>query len=205
MNRAIVIHPVLLYNDFTHFVDLGPALERALRTTELFFEQFGIYVYLASPKTPRLDHTIDLAAANPWQQVYDQVVRPNLLGADPGHFLLTFLRGWADPYYMGWGGAQLAVMGDWAIDKFLSLGSPEAVWDDNYATAVLCHEIGHTFGLGHAFDDPNNIMAYQWRYFPNLFLTADQRAQIHSRLEAMSAGAAFDPEGCALHHDEEAG
>lgn len=187
---ALTVHPVLLEDDYAGHVELQQPLYRALRVASDFFEQFGIYVHVAALKVPRLDHAIELTAENPWGQAWQAVIGGNLLGLPEGdrdeHRFLCLLRGWHDPYWIGWGGPGLAVVGDWAIERLLSMGTPEALWDDYHTAALVCHELGHVMGLGHNFDSDTDVMSYHWDRFPNSTL---------SQRPGAAGGAA---EGCAL-------
>lgn len=184
---ATIVHPVIL--NYAESGDLVTPLRRALTVCADWWESMaGLYVLPANVKmVPGPVPAIDLRSPNPWEDVRQHVLGRNLLGLPPddaaAHCYLVLLRGWRDAYWIGWGGSQLAVVGDWAIDALLSSGTPEAIVDDYRADGVICHEAGHVLGMSHDFDTPANIMAYDWPLFPGVTLSPK------SRQEALTAGA----------------
>lgn len=166
-----IVHPVILFDQFASYHDYAPALDRAVRQAETWWEQQGQYVHFATVKVLGPDHAINLSLGNPWGQAWDALINQNLLGlpsADVGaHKFLVLLRGWDHAQYVGWGGGQLAVVGDYCLKYLASVGGPDAIVDDNLAVGVMCHEVGHTLGYDHT---NTGIMSLGWSQYPNVLL-----------------------------------
>lgn len=170
-----VIHPVLLTPSIEDVQRYREPLERLLRRSELWWESYGVYLYHAGIKA-LWGHQMDLMRENPWHETRQRMAQE---GYPEGHGFLVFLRGWNDPRWAGWGGPGLAVVGDWALSVLASLGSPEALVDDDFAGKLVLHETGHVLGLGHNFKEPTgcDVMDYGWCGFNS---TLEQRLSMES-------------------------
>lgn len=102
--------------------------------------------------------------ANPWPDIYAYLY-PYL---QPDERALAILVDWQESIANGWGGSPLALVGQYAASRLLTVGTIEAVVDDWHAMGLLAHEIGHVMGFGHS--DPSvqlDIMNVGLYNYPN--------------------------------------
>lgn len=159
-----VVHPIVLGQALSDLTPIREPLERVLRRCELWWESKGVYLLHGSVLT-LAGHDIDTSLENPWQQTRARITQERL---PAGHLSLVFLHGWDDYRWAGWGGPPMAVVGEWAMRLLASVGSPDAIWDDEYTGFLVMHEIGHALGLPHDFSDPNYLMSYGYRGFDSI-------------------------------------
>lgn len=163
-----IVHPTVIVSDPLTFSApaLEPPLMKALYSAMQWWEMYGLWVYYAPLKLVWLTESgrepIDLTMNNPWGKVYQNVIGDTGLGVPPHHKHLVFLQGWDNQSYLGWGGDPLALVGEYVLRAFLSMGAPEAIMDDVLARNVVLHETGHVLGLSHDAPGTGGIMHDWW-------------------------------------------
>ena len=184
----IRIHPLVLSID--GLATLPAAADALFANCDLWWESKGVIVDHSPLKSYQFD--VISSEENPWYRV------KNWLGSHgfsmtSEDVYLVFLSGWNHPAYGGWGGKPLAVVGDTTLRFLYSVGSPEALVDDTLAGYIVCHEIGHTFGLPHDFNTQNSVMGYGWPSGYNFIL-----GDLWDRLDAYRAAPISTPDACVL-------
>ena len=137
----------------------GPTLSRLLDRCELWWDSKGVFLQHRPP------HAFEYAV-NPFEDIpWDRVLawlNDQEMPTDGSILYLAVLDGWDHPTYAGWGGIPLVVVGEWFLRVIESVGTPEAIVDDDLGGFLCCHEIGHAMGLPHDFETPDSAMGYGW-------------------------------------------
>ena len=98
---------------------------------------------------------------NPYSMIYNFLI-PDL-GTNPDARALVIRTDWVEPANYGWGGIPIAIVGKYAADRLLTMGTPDAIVDDWHTQGLAAHEIGHALGYGHEY---GSIM-WEWWTYPN--------------------------------------
>ena len=133
-----------------------PHLGNLLHYCDLWWQMYGIDIDYSSVivREARLNTAND----EPYNEVLNWwLYQPEY---DVAKTCVVFLKNWDSQKYIGWGGRPLAVVGDYALNRVLSSGSPDAITDDWTAGQLILHEEGHALGLPHDFSDDHLIMSY---------------------------------------------
>lgn len=154
-----------------------PALKEALGLVNLFWSAYGYPLEITEPEVYHIEG-IDLTSSNPWYDVYNAVQGLYT----PPEKVLVILEGWDIVGSLGWGGDPLAVVGEYTVQRFLTIGSPEHIVDDWPAVGILAHELGHVLGFSHDLTKLNNVM---WSGLYNFPETYPPQAVIDLALEAL--------------------
>lgn len=134
-----------------------PKLKDLLYSCDQWWLSKGVdLVFPEVERRPNAD--INTASDNPWPQTLNWWI--NQPDYDVNTLLVVFLVGWDSQKVIGWGGRPLALVGEYALQRIASVGTPDSLVDDWSAGKLLLHEEGHALGLPHDFDTVGAVMGY---------------------------------------------
>lgn len=193
--RHTSIQHILLF-PATLWIDPAPyeaALARLQADTDLWWNSKGVDLEHPPVLTIR-GHDINVYQENPWPQTLAWL--NSQVPHAPGCLYVVYLYGWSRGT-VGWGGRPLAVVGDYALNALASVGSPDSIWDDQFAGNLVMHEEGHSMGLDHDFQTPCALLGYGWCGYNSILGEISDR-QLRSLPMSISGGVTSVPVGCQM-------
>lgn len=198
--RHTSVQHILLF-PATPWIDSAPyeaALSRLQADTDLWWNSKGVDLGHPAPMIVR-GHNINVYQENPWPQTLawlnEQPFYAPFLA--PRDLYVVYLYGWSRGT-VGWGGRPLAVVGDYALNALASVGSPDSIWDDQFAGNLVMHEEGHSMGLDHDFQTPGAVMGYGWKGYNSII---GEVSDAELRSQPMVGAGPVTPIPCAMRLD----
>ena len=153
---VIPIQHYILYKPGGLIPQVTPAFDSLLQNCDLWWNMYGVDIDYQGViiREATLNYTND----EPYNEVLNWwLYQPEY---SVSKVCVVFMQGWDSQKYIGWGGRPLAVVGDYALNRIVSEGTPDAIVDDWEAGQLILFEEGHALGLPHDLSDDNLIMSY---------------------------------------------
>ena len=158
----MIIRPVLIATSDMPSEAYAAPFELALTGSNgivRFFDSYGMPLEFAPIERLTYTGPVDYRTLdNPWYELY-RFLQPIDVP------VLAVVVDWVEQSAYGWGGYPLAMVGQYAASRLLTVGTPEALVDDFHAMGLMGHEVSHCMGFGHSDPSRRDILnqgLYDW-------------------------------------------